>query len=82
MRFKILNKNRYPLPGTNGRFVHLASIQYSLREFIYFLDTQTRKTFIEEITGGSMEAIDDDNLWNDLAMTLKEAKVDIMVEKK
>ena len=82
MRFKILNKNRYPLPGTKGRYIHLASIQHSLREFIYFVDRKTNKTYIEEITGGRMEAIDDDNLWNDLAMTLKEAKLDIMVEKK
>jgi hypothetical protein len=81
MRFKILDKNRYPLPGTNGRYIHLASIQHSLREFIYFLDQQTHKTDIEEITGGRMEAIDDDNLWNDLAMTLKEAGLDIMVHK-
>jgi hypothetical protein len=52
-----------------------------LREFIYFVDQQTHKTYIEEITGGRMEAIDDDNLWNDLAMTLKEAGLDIMVHK-
>jgi len=81
MRFKILNKNKYPLPGTNGQWIHLASIQYGLREFIYFLNRGTQKTYIEEITGGKLEVIDDDNLWNDLAMTLKEAGLDKMVER-
>lgn len=81
MRFQIKDKTKYPLPGTNGRFIHLATILYSVREFIYFVDKNTQQSYIEEITGGSLRTIDDDNLWNDLAQTLKEQGLDIMVRK-
>ena len=81
MRIKIADKNRFPLPNTDGRFIHIATLHYGLREFIYFVDRSTQKTYIEEITGGTLKAIDDDNLWNDLAQTIKEHKLDYMVQK-
>ena len=46
---------------------------------MYFVDRSTQKTYIEEITGGTLKAIDDDNLWNDLAQTIKEHKLDYMM---
>lgn len=61
--------------------MHLATIHYGLREFIYFVDRQTQQSYIEEITGGSLSVIEDDNLWNDLAMHLKEHGADIMIQK-
>jgi hypothetical protein len=81
MRIKIADRNRYPLPNTKGQFTHLATIHYGIREFIYFVDRVTQKSYIEEITGGTLRAIDDDNLWNDLAQSLKENGLDIMVSK-
>lgn len=78
MRIKIADKRPYALPGTNGRFWHLATIHYGIREFIYFIDKQNGITYIEEITGGTLNVINDDKLWNDLAQTLKENKLDLM----
>lgn len=80
MRIKIADKNKYPLPKTNGRFIHIATMHYGLREFIYFVDKATQQSYIEEITGGTLQIIEDDNLWNDLAQTLKEHKLDHMVK--
>jgi hypothetical protein len=39
---------------------------------MYFVDTVTQNTYIEEITGGHLEAISDDNLWQDLASFIQE----------
>ena len=81
MGFKIINTNKFTLPNTRGRFTHIATIHGGLREFIYFVDKITYKTYIEEITGGTLKAVDDDNLWNDLAMTLKQHGLDVMARK-
>ena len=75
MRFRFTDLNPFPLPGTNGKFIHLATIQYGLREFIYFTQKDTHLTWIEEITGGKLIEITDDNLWNDLAMFVTEKNV-------
>lgn len=67
MGFSVVNTNIFELPGTNGRFVHLASVHNGVREFMCFLDALSQKCYIEEITGGSLTFIEDDNLAFDLA---------------
>jgi len=71
-RFIIINKKTFPLPGTRGRFTHLATIQYGIREFMYFKDKLEHRVYIEEITGGHLERIEDDSLWNSLKEFLDE----------
>lgn len=67
--FVTTDTNRYHLkvPRPNHeRWLHLATIQKGVREFMLFVDLQTSKAYIEEITGGSLEKIEDDQLHQDL----------------
>jgi hypothetical protein len=64
---KFLNKNKFPLNNTNGRYFHLATIEHGVREFMCFVDRSTGKIFIEEITGGHLDFIEDDQLANALS---------------
>ena len=63
---KAINTNRFYLQNTNRRFIHLVTMIDGIHEFILFLDTVSSQCYIEEITGGQLEAIEDDNLWHDL----------------
>ncbi len=60
--FKLLNSNRYYLPNTDNRFLHLATVHHSVREYICFADTKTQNIYIEEITRGILQWISDDKL--------------------
>lgn len=74
-RFIILNRKQFALPGTNGRFKHLATITYGVREFMAFLDMDTVNTYVEEITGGHLEEVKDEELWQDLVRFLQTNQV-------
>lgn len=84
MRFKLKNSNIFPLPG-NPHMLHLATIGYSLREFIVMLGIMgpaSGKIYIEEIVLESKDFskdvfanckfIEDDNLANDLSEFVEE----------
>jgi hypothetical protein len=64
---KLLDSNRYEMKGTNGRFVHLATMQDGIREYVCMYDLKESKCYIEEISGGQLKFIDDDNVAADLA---------------
>jgi len=64
---KLIDSNRYYLPGTSGRWIHIATVHHGLREYMCFADRSNNKMYIEEITGGSLEFIDDDSLAQGLA---------------
>jgi len=49
---KLIDSNRYYLQGTNNTWLHIATVQDSLREFMCFAQVSTLKIYIEEITGG------------------------------
>lgn len=66
MRFRFLDTNLFFLPGAGTRFVHIASIEYGVREFMLFVDSLTEKMYLEEITGGHLEQITDNQLLDDL----------------
>lgn len=72
---KLVNTNRFPLPGTNERFVHIATVTDSMREFVCMFDSHEKKLYVEEVTGGSLEYIDDDSLAQELADFLFHHKV-------
>ncbi len=63
---KLLNTNRFSLPGTHNRFVHIATVQDGLSEFMCFFDGLEKKMYIERITASSLEFIEDDKLAQDL----------------
>ena len=60
--FKLADTNRYHLPGQD-RFLHLATVHQNMREFMCMIDTLTQQTYIEEISGGHLEVIKDDGLF-------------------
>ena len=41
--FKIINSNRFYLKGTNGKYIHLATVTENLREFMCFVDKEQGK---------------------------------------
>ena len=63
---KIVNNEQFGLPGTKGRFIHIATFEYQMgfgvREFLYFHDRVTRKRYCEEVIGGHLEQIKDEDL--------------------
>ena len=73
--FKIQNLNPFPLQGTNKRFIHLATVHSNLREFMCFIDLEEERMYVEEMTGGSLSFIDDENLASDLQDFLTEKGV-------
>lgn len=72
---KITDSSRFHLKGTGNRWLHLATIQDSLREFMCFQDAQTQQVYIEEITGGHLEFIKDESLAQELAAFLADAGI-------
>ena len=72
---KLVNTDRFYLPNTKNRFLHLATIQESVREFMCFCDVSSYQVYIEEITGGHLSFIEDDSLAEALANFLREQKV-------
>jgi hypothetical protein len=71
MRFYLINEDQYPLKGTNGRFIHLATVGYGVREFIVMLDGWVGTLYVEEITGGSLIQVIDKELWKALIQWVK-----------
>ena len=71
-KLRLVDSNTYPLSGTNERFVHLATVTGGLRDFMCFIDERAQKVYIEEITGGSLEFINDELLVEDIAHFLNE----------
>lgn len=75
---KLTDTNRYFLntPIQPRRFLHLATIQDGLRDYICLFDTLEKKTYIEDFTGGfGPNFIEDDLLAEELVAFLKEHKV-------
>lgn len=73
--FKLIDTNRYFLEGTRNNFIHIASIGRGLREFVLLLERSTKKVYLNEITGGNLEYIDDDSLYEDLMNFVEEKKL-------
>lgn len=71
-QFKVKNSDRYFLPGSNKDFLHLATLNSGLREFMVFSDQRTNQLYIEETSWGNLQKIEDEELWNDLAAFIQE----------
>lgn len=76
IRFSLKNTDLFLLPG-NPHMLHIATINYGLREFILMLHRPASKMYIEEVVleskdfskdvWANMKFIEDDSLANDLA---------------
>lgn len=68
--FTLASKTRINLPShifEGGPWVHLATVNRSLREYVALLHEPTQKVYIEEIgPTGQFYQIEDDELWVDL----------------
>jgi len=72
---KLIDTNRYYLPNTTKQYLHLATIQHGVREFLCFAQVKSQKIYIEEITGGQLQFIEDDSLAEGLHNYLTERNV-------
>lgn len=75
MSFQLLDERRYPLKvdtflrddmNPYWRWEHRGTVGYGAREFLVFADTVKGEIHIEEITGGHLEQIKDDGLFEAL----------------
>lgn len=57
---KLADSNRFYLPNTHKQYLHLATVQDGLREYLCFANVRTQQIYIEEVTGGQLEFIEDD----------------------
>ena len=81
MRFKLKDTNLFLMRG-NPHMLHVATIEYSMREFVLMLCRQNAKQYIEEVvlqsaddTGNvwaNVKYIEDDQLAEDLAAFCEE----------
>ena len=67
---KLLSSNRYPLPGTDEKYWHIATVVDNLNEYICFMNRETNQVFIEEITASQLEYIDNDELVTEIKALL------------
>lgn len=67
--FKIISSDICELTMGNSsvKWLHLGTIHHGVREYMCFLEVAGNDCYIEEITGGHLARIDDDQLANDLA---------------
>lgn len=72
---KLINTNKFYLKGTNNRFLHLATIEDGPKEYMCFYDKRTSSMYIEEITGGTLMFIQDEQLAFELTKFLEYNKV-------
>jgi len=67
--FQILSRKSFPLKVDNEkenlvfhRYEHRATIGHGCKEYLIFIDHAKAQSHIEEVTGGHLEAIEDDSL--------------------
>ncbi|MHA2069835.1 MAG: hypothetical protein ACXABY_36180 [Candidatus Thorarchaeota archaeon] len=74
--FQIISEKRYPLKVFNvsdnvdllpyHRWEHRVTLGRRGRRYMVFLDNLKQSVYIEEITDGRVERIDDESLWKDV----------------
>ena len=63
---QLINSNRFYLPGSNNCALHLATVTRNLKEYVCFFLKTTGQIYIEEITGGHLSEVNDDELFQAL----------------
>jgi len=64
---KIKNANKFYLDSFK-RFLHIATVSFRHRDFFVFVDKRNTTFYIEEIVGGHLERIEDNQLAEDLEL--------------
>jgi len=72
MKTQVLNNKIFTLNGTSGRYWHLLTLTRGLKEYMCFIDILGKDEYrvpviyIEEVTGGHLEKILEDDLYTEL----------------
>ena len=61
-KFELIDSQKYALQGTKGRFLHMATVRGGLREFVLLQDQALGDIYLNEVTAGGVEMIEDDEL--------------------
>ena len=69
--FKVVDRFVYSLKGA-PTFLHLCSIRSGVREFVLLQDRRTGLVYLNEITTGHLEAVEENSLFEDLGSILAE----------
>jgi hypothetical protein len=62
-KFELVDDKKYALQGTKGRFIHMATVRGGLREFVLLQDQALGDIYLNEITAGGVDVIEDDELF-------------------
>ena len=62
-KFELVDDKKYALQGTKGRFIHMATVRGGLREFVLLQDQALGDIYLNEVTAGGVEMIEDDSLF-------------------
>ena len=67
--FKVISSDirQLTIGNSSVKWLHLATIHHSVREYMCFLEVASNNCYVEEVTGGQLRRIDDEELANDLA---------------
>jgi len=70
----MIDTNPFPLkiPECPNAIWHLATVHEGVREYIYYVTLWDRQFYLEEITGGSLQKIEEDERWEALAHFIEE----------
>ena len=73
---KLYDSDQYALPNTNNRFIHIATLTKGFKTYLYFIDIETQKRYIEDFTLGQLEFIEDNQLAQELENFIHERRLD------
>lgn len=76
---QIRDSNQYPL-DKQGKVIHIVTLTKGLREFIYLAtwNGSSYDTYLNEITGGTLCEIEEDDLFEELGEFITDRKINMM----
>lgn len=78
--FQILDEKRYPLKIKEiqkdflpyWRFEHRVTVGRNFKQFMVFVDNLDSKIYVEDITGGNLNLVEDEQTWHAVYNFVKE----------
>jgi hypothetical protein len=66
---KIINSDQFAMEGTNGRFIHCATVTntQTFKDYIYMIDRTNQKKYVEDFTGCTLKQIESDDEWEEMS---------------
>lgn len=78
---KLVDTQRYHLMvhGQETRFLHIASMQEGVKEYVLLLDRKTKKMHLNRITVHGVEEIVDDKEFEDVSSFVEQRKLNVIL---